>query len=246
MNNQNDSHTIAAFIGFPIPEDVHGRMDTLVQNLRNEIKDHQGKLYAQVVLDLVDESLDTFFIRPLSDIGINSSGEKLVRAGVSGVKKAVSVLVGTLAKKLTNKEMTPLAEYLWGVIYNDLSKEDPVGNTYMASPIGSPLDLELNKIVSDIEAGETGLEIQERLVTSLLEVSEISLDIFFAQPLNMLKLGMVMRKASQMAFEATRAAIRGVIKKVFKGMGEEELRGVAQYIRSVRFARERFMAAAAA
>lgn len=232
---------IAAFIGFPIPVEVYGRMESLVVRLRDGTQVHQGKLYASVVLDLVDESLDTFFLRPMADIGISSMGEKMVKAGVSSVKKAVGVLVQTLAKKISNEEMLPLAEYLWSVIYSDLTKEVPQDHAFMASPIGHVLNEELNEIVLAIEAGDAGAEVEERLTQALLEVTEISLDIFFAQPMNMLKLGLVMRKASQMAFEATRAAIRGVIKKVFKGMSEQELRGVARYLRTVRFARERFL-----
>ena len=174
------------------------------------------------------------------------SSSKLVVAGVSSVKKAVGVLVQTLSKKLKNPEMKPLANYLWSVIYPDLSKECPQDHMFMASPIAQPLNNELNSIVQDIEAGETGPQIEDRLVKALLEVSEISLDLFFAKPLAMLNLGIVMRKAGQIAFEATRAAVRGVIKKVFKGMNEQELRGVAQYIRSVKFAKERFLLAEAA
>ena len=235
------NHQIAAYIGFPIPVDVYGRMESLVLRLREGVNEHQGKLYASVVLDLVDESMDTFFLRPMADIGISPMGEKLVNAGVSSVKKAVGILVQTLAKKISNEEMLPLAEYLWGVVYSDLSKETPEDHAYMASPIDRVLDQELNDIVIAIGAGDAGAQIEERLTAALLEVSEISLEIFFAQPMNILKLGMVMRKAGQMAFEATRAAIRGVIKKVFKGMSEQELRGVARYIRSVRFSRERFL-----
>lgn len=234
-------HKIAAYIGFPIPEDVHDRMESLVCRLREGEKEQQGSLYAQVVLDLVDESLATFFLRPMAEIGISPMGEKMVKAGVGSVKKAVSMLVHNLSKKLSNEEMLPLAEYLWGVVYTDLSKETAGAQAYMASPIDAELNDELSDIVLSIEAGETGPVVEERLTSALLAVSEISLDIFFAQPLNIIKLGMVMRKASQMAFEATRAAIRGVIKKVFKGMEERELRGVAQYLRSVRFSRERFL-----
>lgn len=238
---QLEPDQIAAFIGFPIPDEVVGRMETLVHRLRENVAEHQGPLYAQVVLDLVDESMESFFLRPVRDVGISSMGEKMVKAGVSSVKKAVSMLVNILSKKLTNEEMKPLAEYLWGVVYQDLNKDKPKNHMYMASPIDQKLDGELMSIVKHIEAGDTGADIEARLTEALLEVSEISLDIFFAQPMNMLKLGLVTRKAGQVAFEATRAAIRGVIKKVFKGMDENELRGVAGYIRSVRFARERFL-----
>ena len=236
----DEPELVAGYIGFPIPELCFTRMELLVQNLRDNVPEHQGRLYSQVVLDLVDESLATFFIGPMDDIGISPMGEKVVRAGVTSVKKAVGVLVSTLGKKLTNKERMPLAEYLWGVVYIDEDKDDPRQNAYMASPINSALDRDLTQIILDIEAGETGASIEERLIATLLNVSDIALYIFFAKPLELLQLGLVMRKASQMAYEGTRAAIRGVIKKVFKGMGEQELRGVAKYIRQVRFSQERF------
>lgn len=232
-----ESRTIAAFIGFCLPEELKVKADRLILNLREGVLQHQGALYAEVVEGLVDESMDTFFLEPIADIGISSVGERLVKTGVSSVKKAVSMLVNSLAKKLKNEEMKPLAEYLYSVIYTARPDENAVEQAYMASPIGHELDTELLSIVADIEAGETGEAIQSRLSVALLEVSEISLELFFAQPLKMVKLGFVMTKAGQVAFDATRAAIRGVIKKVFKGMNEAQLRGVAQYIRSVRFSR---------
>ncbi|MEC8010615.1 MAG: hypothetical protein VX185_07630 [Pseudomonadota bacterium] len=241
-----DGQPIAAYVGFSIPDDVSVRLESLVNRLNEGVQEHQGSLFAQVIMDLVDESMNTFFLKPVEDIGLSSMSSKLVVAGVSRVKKAVGVLVQTLSKKLKNPEMKPLANYLWSVIYPDLSKECPQDHMFMASPIAQPLNNELNSIVQDIEAGETGPQIEDRLVKALLEVSEISLDLFFAKPLAMLNLGIVMRKAGQIAFEATRAAVRGVIKKVFKGMNEQELRGVAQYIRSVKFAKERFLLAEAA
>lgn len=236
----DDQHHISAFIGFEIPPNVYGRLQQLVRNLKSGSKEHQGALYAQVVLDLVEESLQTFFLRPLADVPIGQVGEQLVRTSVAGVQKAVAMLVNMLSKKLTNEEMVPLADYLMQVIYEDLSRPVPADRVYMASPISKSLDYELDNIVKSIEAGATGSAIEERLTRALLEVSEIALDIFFSQPLNLLNLGMVMRKTSQLAFEGTRMGIRKVIQRVFRGMDERGLRGVAQYIRSVKFSRSRF------
>lgn len=241
-----DNSDISAYIGFCIPEDLKAKVDRLIKNLRDKVTAHQGALYGEVVLGLVDESMDTFFLRPIGEVGISSVGSRVVVTGVKSVKKAVSMLVNTLSKKLTNEEMKPLAEYLYEVIYVSKTSPDDLGQAYMASPINTTLDNELLSIIKDIESGETGTAIEERLVAAMLEVSEVSLTLFFAKPLAMIKLGMIMRKTSQVAYDGTRAAIRGVIKKVFKGMSEPQLRGVAQYIRSVRFPKTMFIAAEAA
>jgi len=227
-----------AYIGFPIPSQTTDRILTLVSNLRSGVPEQQGALYSEVVLALVKESLTTFFVNPVKDIGVKPMTEKMVFTGVTTVQKAVGILVNLLSKKLSNADMLPATEYLVGLIVQRRRSDERAA--YMVCPLDAELDARLVKVLAEIEAGDAGTDIESRLTAIVLAINERSLDLFFAKPLEMLKLGMVARKTGQVAFEATRVTTGKVIKKAFNGMENQELRGVMRQIEHMRFDADEF------
>ncbi|MES2662381.1 MAG: hypothetical protein V4629_03665 [Pseudomonadota bacterium] len=224
-----------SYIAFVIPAETKRNVDTLkewasnrTEDNKNEMKEIQS-LFADVVMVLVSKTMEIFFLDPLEPIGLGNVGQKMVRTCVSTVTKAISFLLHSVGRRLSAQELESLILYLYGTLLWRKSN-DGVSIPYLGCPLNQEFTTSLENIKTKSEQGQ-GQEVCDGFSDILLDVSDHSMEIFFIEPLKLLKLNMVFRKTADVAVDTTRAAIHKIIRHIFKDMNNDQMRQVSAYIR---------------
>ncbi len=220
------------YFGFPISKALYHDVETLLAGFETGLEDKTNKLLSNVILSLLDESMEVFFIKPLSLVGSDPMGEKIVLAGVNSVKKVIGFLVKSLSGRLSAQELKSLVLYLSEMFYVVQAEgQDPCA--YLATPIPVYMNDEFEVAIQQL-AESKNKEHKAELIQAFSEITHYSIAIFFRRPIELLSLNMVLRKAAKVAIETTETAIHKIIKKVFDLMNVEQALVVANYISELR------------
>jgi len=180
-----------------------------------------------IALQLTDESLQAQFLNYLDIMSVRPVAQKAVRGCVETIRKASIPMINKLAHGLTEPELDQLVDFSNRLIVGVKGSQG-----YVGYPVTSAVVENFEKAFVSIRAGNGAAEI-ERLQEALVEMTRCAYYTFFEEPLALMELGMVKRKLTDVALKVCRSATLTLIGSVFKGMPQQELEAVVDYLESM-------------
>ena len=187
------------------------------------------KLY-ELLSCFADDCLDQYFLAPVERIRLNSMSKKIVTGGVSAIKKTIHVTLKQVIKKLSEDDRKQLADYIDSMLIP--LRESSRFPTYVAVPIEHPLR---EKLRMPVEQGKKGnpTEVVGVYSEAICELIEVATAAYMAEPIRMLKLGMVMNKIANVANDTITGAAQTVVRKVLRSMNDNEILGFFEFSESI-------------
>lgn len=215
------------YVAFPSTPRLF-ELDTLfISNMKAGVKENQGPLVMDVMSLFVEEVLDIFFVAPADFVGLKEFQRKIVLGAVSTIKKAVHFALGKIVKSLTNNDLVAISQYMDVMLQRE--PEGTVPPAYIAFPISDVLEERLHGVFSRAQTGDAKKEVPE-IVNTLLLLTDEALSAYILQPLDLLKLGFVMKKLATGSYEIVRTASHVLVKKLFETMDGPEIKRICEYL----------------
>jgi len=215
------------YVAFPSSARLYELDTRFIQNMKANVKESQAPLVLDVMSLFVEEVLNNFFIAPMDFIGLKEFQRKIVSGAVSTIKKAVDFALGKIIKSLNNSDLVAISQYM-----DVMLQHEPAGSTppaYIAFPISDELETQLHAIFVNVQTGNAKREVPQ-LVSILLKLNDEALSAYILQPLDLLKLGFVIKKLAMGSYEIVKTASNVLIKKLFETMDEQEIKKLCEYL----------------
>lgn len=212
-------------------------LDQLVQNYIAQMESPQPRPNEQMLLEImerfVNESVDTFVSQPAAQLQLRPTFLKMIESLVSLVRKSSMMLVTKVAKKMSLEDHRNAAHYMKSV---RMPLEEANGEVcgYIAFPIHADQarlgwetrDRMLNGSAKDPAALKDGV----RFLHSVIDVANLWI---FEQPMEILKLGAIMRTLALTTVSTVKKATHSLIDTLVPKISEEQVRTAANYFSDI-------------
>ena len=201
--------------------------ETFISNIQRGEKSPQNALLQRVLDAFIAQCLDTYFVRPAELVGLNPVGRKIVVTAVATIRKTVQMVVGRIVRKLSNREMQPLADYIDSVMLRDRRNHSSLA--LIAFPLDEPVVEQFFAMQRQAHAPDADRNSNASLVTPFQTIASEAITYYFQEPVEMLRLGPVLRKMSQLGVDTTRSVVSGVIARIFSTMTPQQVAATLDY-----------------
>lgn len=215
------------YVAFPSSSRLFELDTRFIQNIKANVKESQAPLVLEVMSVFVEEVLNVFFVAPMDFVGLKEFQRKIVLGAVSTIKKAIDFALGKIIKSLSNSDLIAISQYMDVMLQREPEGSNPPA--YICFPISDTLEQRIHGVFARAQAGDAKKEVPE-LVSTLLVLTEEALSAYILQPLDLLKLGFVMKKLAMGSYEIVRTASNVLVKKLFETMDEQEVKKICEYL----------------
>ncbi|MDP2227777.1 MAG: hypothetical protein Q8J78_09925, partial [Moraxellaceae bacterium] len=222
---------MTAYIAFLSSERLRHNSETLVANIDKRVSASQSGLLNDIMVDFTDEVLQVFFIDIIDLLKLSPFMSKLIHGSVGTIKSTIHSISRTIINKLDNKQLLPMADYVGSLM---LTAPDVHGHAaaYVGFPISADTYKRLHDVITKMRDGQTQEQIPA-LTAVLNEVTDLAMEAYFTNPIELLKLGFILRKMAEGGVSVIRGAVHMVIRKLVPDLTHDQLLAVAEYMDSL-------------
>ena len=217
------------YMSFEATATLRRDAETFIANLQRGERASQSLLLQQVLDAFVNQCLQVFFLAPADVAGLNPVSRKLLTTAIATIRKTLQLVVGRITRKLGNREMRPLAQFMDEVMFRDRSRPD--GLAFIAFELDDDLSEQLQQLQRACRAGNT--DVTDAMVVAFQTMAEEGITRFFAEPVAMLNLGPVLRKIAEMGVDTIRSVTATLIRRLFVMLSHEQMAAVVDYFCSM-------------
>lgn len=217
---------MTAYIGFEPSESLKNDIRTLLGNLERKTSDPQYHLANGIAAKMTDEIIDNLLLNMVNNMQ-HGEGGKMINFLGSFLKKTVHVMLKMMLGKANNAEVAKRAVYIRARFLN-LPNDVP----RLGFPLPHDLYDDFQKHFAAVDAGE-GAQHVEGIIQAMMRFSDLSLVHFLDEFTATLDLGLILRKSSEMTRSALHKELHSVLPKMVRGLKNEELKVLADYIRAM-------------
>lgn len=219
---------MSVHIAFVSSPELRRDSEQLITQVEAGSRESQSELMISTINRCADEILQVFFVDLIDLLHLNPLLAKVITGAVATIKTTVHGIARTIIHKLDNQQLTPLAEYMGGIM---LTAPDTSGDPtpYVGFPVSEETQARLQKLLQDMRKDDP--KQHERELASLLnEITDRALDAYMLTPIELLKLGLILRKTSEGGVSVIRGAIHLVIRKVLPDLDGNQLLAIANHL----------------
>ncbi len=213
------------FMWFEASASLRQNAETFIQNIHKGERAPQNGLLQRVLDEFVVQTLETYFTIPTDRIGLGPIARKMVVTAVATLRKTIQMVVGRVIRKLHNKDMRSLAEFMDQVMLRDYASRQ--GTNYVAFPLETSTVQQFQDMQQRAHSEDPLLS--AHLIAAFQTVADEAVTYLFAEPVQGLRLGSVLDKIAQMGIESTRSVITGMIRRIFSNMTPQQSRDAVDY-----------------
>src|SRR3990167_3785886 len=213
------------YMSFEATATLRRDAETFIANLQRGERASQSLLLQQVLDAFVNQCLQVFFLAPADVAGLNPVSRKLLTTAIATIRKTLQLVVGRITRKLGNREMRPLAQFMDEVMFRDRSRPD--GLAFIAFELEDDLSEQLQQLQQTCLTGNT--DVTDAMVAAFQAMAEEGITRFFAEPVATLTLGPVLRKIAEMGVDTTRSVTATLIRRLFAMLSREQMAAVVEY-----------------
>lgn len=213
------------YLSFAATAALRHDAETFIANIHKGFPASQSLLLQRVLDAFVNQCVDTYFIAPADIAGLSPMGRKILVTAIATIRKTIQMVVGRIVRKLSNREMQPLAQFMDEILFRD--RTDPVGRACIAFP----LDEQLAQRFHQMQLASQGHQPQVlgEIVESFQFMADEAITYLFDEPIAMLRLGPVLGKMARMGIDTTRSVTATLIRRIFSTLDEQQLGAVLDY-----------------
>lgn len=215
------------FVAFPCSDALRSETEKLIINLNAGVTEPQNKLAMQTIDLLIEDLLAGFLLNLIDVLEMKNFMARLVRSTAGTINKAGSSIANASLKKMDNKQMRPMADHVASLML-DVQINDEV-QPWMGVPVDEALSSEIEKLIDDLR-GDNPKACVPMAMDVLEKLTDQAADVYISQSVQLLQVGMVLRKMASATISAVKGAMRMMNKKTLPDLNEEQLRALADYI----------------
>lgn len=202
--------------------------EDLIAHVEAGSQEPQAGLMIQTIHQFTDEILHVFFIELIELLHLNPLLGKVITGAVASIKTTISGIAGAIIHRLDNKQLLPLADYMGSVM---LTAPDTSGDPtpYVGFPVSETTQDRLQDLLEQMHRDDPKAH-EPELARLLNEITDRALDVYMLTPIELLKLGLVLRKGAEGGVSVIRSAIHLVIRKVLPDLNGPQLLAVANHL----------------
>jgi hypothetical protein len=219
---------MTVYIAFVSSPELRRDSLELVKNIDARTSASQADLMTSIIIDFTDEILKVFFLDLTELLGLSHFMEKVVTGAVSTIKSTIHSVSRTVIHKLDNKQLIPLADYIRNIMLV-AAAADGVEKPYIGFPISDATRLRMQMLVSDMKGSDPHTHVAE-LTDMLNEITDLALEAYLITPIELLKLGFILRKLSEGSVTIIRGAVHLMIRRLVPDLTTEHLQSVTEYL----------------
>lgn len=219
---------MAAHIAFLSSDHLRRNSEQLVANIDARSKAPQADLMIRIMSDFTDEVLQVFFIDVIDLLQLSHFMQKVIHGSVNTIKGTINSISRTIIHKLDNQQIIPMADYMGSLM---LTAPDTSGDNraWVGFPVSERMIDRLDTLIGNIRHGNPQEHVQE-LSSVLNEITDLAMAAYFTMPIELLKLGFILRKMADGGVSVIRGAVHIVIRKLVPDLSNEQLLAVANYM----------------
>lgn len=218
----------AYYVAYQASPRIRANSEKLVRNIESGVASSQADLMTDVMYDFINETLQVFFVDVIEIVEMSPFMEKVMMGSVATIKATVTKISKTIIHKLDNRQLTPLAEHMKSLMLT-ASDADGRPQPYVGFSIPDELQQRIHDTIVGLR-GDTPRAHVQAFTDILYQVTDLALDAYFQTPLDLMKLGFILRKLADGGMEVVHGACHLAIRKVVPDMNDKHLRAVADYM----------------
>ena len=221
----------ATYIAFEDSEKLWKNSEIFIANIREKTEVSQIPILVEVMHDFLDEVIDTFILKPCTELKVQGTLLKLLNLSVTTIKKTCHFLSRRVLQKMKNQEVVELAEYmdkLLVLLPNQAGKQ--VGFT--AIPISDDLAQKMHSLIEKVSIDSPRNHINE-LIDILFELRDVVSLYLYQNTLERLQVGRVARKLIESSYITVKKATQTPITKLVPSLTDEQLLIASQYFKDM-------------
>ena len=213
------------YMSFEATASLRHDAETFIANIHKGVAASQSLLVQRVLDAFVNQCVETYFIAPADVAGLSPMSRKILVTAIATIRKTVQMVVGRIVRKLSNREMQPLAQFMDEIMFRDHSNPD--GLAFIAFPLDAQLADRFRRMQQ--ASRERQPQALAETVESFQFMAEEAITYFFDEPVAMLRLGPVLGKMARMGIDTTRSVTNTLIRRIFSTLDEQQLMAVLDY-----------------
>lgn len=215
-----NSAQLTPYIGFPTTDALRGKLNNFLEAV--EANDKQsGPLYIEFIGELTDFVIDTLLLKMVEIAEINAVGQKVIGFCASSSTKVSGMLTSKIYKKMTAKELIPVAKLWNGFLKN--TQADNHGDWYILTPISEQFGDALDAILAEKgDATDFSPSDLNDVMEKIDSLMQIIIDTFFLEGTKLVKIGAITKKMLTVGVDTVEKAVQGVLQKVIKPLEPTE------------------------
>lgn len=200
--------------------------ETFISNIHSGDKLPQTRLLQRVLDGFINQCLHCFFMAPMEVVGLSPIGRRIMVTAVATIRKTVQLVMSRIIRKLSNRDMQPLAQFIDELMLRDPG--DPDGLAFIAFPLDEKLGCEFHRLRQRAHQDPCDQVVPE-LVASFQSMADTAISRLFSEPLATLKLGPVVGKMTQLGIDSTRSVTGTMIRRIFSTMNQQQVAATLDY-----------------
>lgn len=219
---------MSVHIAFVSSPELRRDAESLIGRVEGGAPDAQTDLMVTTISHFADEILQVFFVDLIDLLRLSPLLGKVINGSVGTIRTTVHGIARTIVHKLDNLQLLPLADYMGGIM---LTAPDTSGDPtpYVGFPVTEATQARLQQLVEAMRR-EDPRQHEAELETLLNEITDRALEVYLSSPIELLKLGLIVRKGAEGAVAMIRSAIHLVIRKVLPDLDGTQLLAVANHL----------------
>lgn len=196
---------------------------SLIQQQSDQIPE---SLLVAISDKVMEDILSALVLRLLDMMNDNRITVSIARQFMSATRATASLMNRQLAGRIPRQDLDRLADYLRSRRLVEYAPDDTL--RHMALPLSVSLHGEL-LFAHDVAQRGEAKQNQERITASLLDFLDVIHHTIVGAPLELVRLGLISRKAADLASSALRKGGQAFVRNVVPKLGEREMQHIATY-----------------
>ena len=213
------------YMWFEASASLRHNAETFIQNIHRGERSPQNDLLQRVLEEFVSQCLEVYFLAPMERAGLGPMGHKIVVTAVATLRKTIQMVVGRIVRKLSHRDMRPLAEFMDRAMTRNHAGAQ--GVTYVVFPLEPETVHEFLRMQLHVRSTEPAAP--AAVAEGFQRIADEAVTYLFAEPVEALRLGPVRGKLSLMAIDSTRSVISGLIRRIFTTMTPQQVSDTLDY-----------------
>jgi hypothetical protein len=219
---------MSVHIAFVSSPDLRRHSEHLIHQVETGTQEPLADLMIKTINTFTDEILRVFFIDLIDLLHLNPLLARVIHGSVATIKTTIHGVSRSIIHRLDNRQLLPLADYMGSVM---LTAPDTSGDPtpYVGFPLNEATQVRLQNLMHVMRRDDPKLH-EPELAAVLNEITDRALDVYMLTPLELLKLGLIMRKATEGGVSVVRGAIHLIIRRVLPDLDGPQLLAVANHL----------------
>ena len=212
-------------VSFRASDPLHTATQEYIDRMSRPGARPDAALLGEVMNHFTRDSLETFMLRPVDELGISGGQRRLVEFAADTVQKSTQVVLKATLHRLDHDQHRRSARFMDELRL--LLPHEEEGEAWHVS-FRAPEDFTARARASMQRSREQGPQAELRETIAVMKtLTDLAIHHYYERPLALLGFGPILRKVSDVAIGTVRKGTHSTIENLLPKLGEEQLlRGV--------------------